>query len=379
MGRAMTTTPSLLRNLPLATLAFTLTARAGQWPTWRGDAAMTGVSQETLTFPLSLSWKFEAAKPVKATAVSDGERYYIGDAKGKFYALGGSDGKPAWTFDSKDSIEGSALLVEDKVVFGTLGGTVYCLEAKTGKEAWQFKTEGEVRAAPNAFLRKDLPALVLIGSYDANLYAINLLTGEKVWTVETGNYVNGSAAVIDGLTTFGGCDGFVYFINAADGKEAGKVEVRNPIANTVAGHNGTAVLAHYGMEVVALDAKKFAPKWVFAEREFEYFASPAITPDGVVYAGDRGKRLHALSVADGELKWSFRSKGRVDSSPVVTGAHIVFGSDDGNVYAVSEKDGAQVWDYEIGQPVQSSPCIAGGRLVIGADDGVIYAFGQAKK
>src|SRR6185503_5031603 len=99
---------------------------------------------------------------------------------------------------------------------------------------WVFKTDAEVRAAPNVFERPGLPPLILIGSYDNQLYALNSQDGAKVWTVETGNYVNGSAAVVNGMTAFGGCDGFVYFINAVDGKEAGKVEVKNPIANTVA-------------------------------------------------------------------------------------------------------------------------------------------------
>ena len=197
--------------------------------------------------------------------------------------------------------------------------------------------------------------------------------------METGNYVNGSAAVVEGMTAFGGCDGFVYFINAADGSEAGKVEVKNPIANTVAARGGLAVLAHYGHQVMALDAKKFEPKWVYGEREFEYFASPAVTADGFVYAGDRGKRLHCLSLADGTEKWAFRAKGRIDSSAVVTGDHVVFGCDDGNIYAVNTKDGEQVWNYEAGQPVASSPCIAGGRLVMGADDGVVYCFGGKAK
>jgi outer membrane protein assembly factor BamB len=370
----MTTIPPLFRNLPLVMLTLTFSVHAGQWPTWRGDAGMTGVAQESLTFPLKLAWKFEAAKPVKATAVSDGTHFYVGDAKGKFHALGAANGKPVWTFECKDGIEGSALLAEDKVIFGSLEGTVYCLEAKTGKESWKFTTEGEVRAAPNLFLRKDQSPLVLIGSYDSRLYALDLKDGTKVWQVETTNYVNGSASVAEGVTAFGGCDGFVYFINASDGSEAGKVEIRNPVANTVALRGGTAVLAHYGLEVVALDAKKFEPKWVFSEREFEYFASPAIAPDGTVFVAERGKRVHCLGAADGAEKWSFRTKGRVDSSPVLTGGHVVFGSDDGNVYAVNAKDGSQVWNYEIAQPVQSSPCIANGRLVIGADDGVIYCF-----
>lgn len=370
--------PPMLRKSLAVCLLLTASAGAGTWPVWRGDAAMTGVSTESLAFPLPLAWKFEMAKPVKATAVSDGSRFYIGDAKGKFFALNAADGKPAWEFDTKDSIEGSALLTGGNVIFGTLEGTIYALNAATGKQAWVFKTEAEVRAAPNVFERPGHPPLILIGSYDNRLYALNSSDGSRAWMVETGNYVNGSAAVIDGLTAFGGCDGFVYFINAADGKEAGKVEIRNPVANTVAGRNGMAVLSHYGHEVMALDAKQFSAKWVYNERDFEYYASPAVTADGLVFAGDRGKRLHCLNLADGSEKWAFRAKGRIDSSAVVTGAHVVFGSDDGNVYAVSTKDGTQVWNYEVGQPVQGSPCIAGGRLTIAADDGILYCFGGTK-
>jgi outer membrane protein assembly factor BamB len=377
--------PLLCKALVTVT-CFSAAARAGTWPVWRGDPGMTGVAQESLSFPLSLSWKFEAAKPVKATAVSDGERYYIGDAKGKFYALKGTDGQPAWQFEAKDSdsIEGSALLVGGQVIFGTLNGTVYSLDVKTGNQKWFFKTEAEIRSAPNVYERKGQPPLILIGSYDNRLYALNSEDGKEVWKVETGNYVNGSAAVVNDMTAFGGCDGFVYFVKLADGTEAGKVEVRNPIANTVAARNGLAVLAHYGHEVLALDTKKFEPKWTYGEREFEYFASPAVTADQV-FASDRGKRLHCLGLADGAEKWSFRTKGRIDSSAVVTGDNVVFGCDDGNIYAVSIKDGKvkqgnQVWNYEVGQPVQSSPCIAGGRLVIGADDGMVYCFGaEAKK
>lgn len=369
--------PSLLRKTLFTGTAagFAALAQAGTWPVWRGDAAMTGVSSESIKFPLSLAWKFSAAKPVKATAVSDGQRFYIGDAKGKFYALSAADGKPAWEFDTKDSIEGSALLVGGHVIFGSLDGNVHCLETAGGKEVWKFKTEAEVRAAPNVFERKGQPPLVLVGSYDNRLYALNSRDGTKVWMVETGNYVNGSAAVVEGMTAFGGCDGFLYFINAADGTEAGKVEVKNPVANTVASHGGLAILAHYGHEVLAVDAKKFEPKWVYNEREFEYYASPAVTPGGLVFAGDRGKRLICLSLADGSEKWTFRTSGRIDSSAVVTGDNVVFGCDDGNVYAVSAGDGSQVWNYTVGQPVQSSPCIAEGRVVIGADDGVVYCFG----
>ena len=354
-----------------------LPAAAQEWPVWRGDSAMTGVSSATFKFPLRLAWKFQAAKPVKATAVSDGTHYFIGDGKGVVRALKATDGSVTWEFTAADAIEASALLVNGLVVVGSVDGTVHALDAATGKEKWQFRTEAEVRSAANAWVRPGKDALVVIGSYDNRLYALEAATGRKTWAVETGNYVNGSACITDGQTLFGGCDGFLYSVKLEDGSETGKIEINNPIATTVAARNGLAVVGHYGNEIMAIDAATRATKWTYKDRDFPFFSSPALTADGFVFAGDRGKRLHCLNMADGSEKWAFRAKGRVDSSPVVAGDAILFGSDDGCIYAVGKSDGKELWQYEVGQPVQSSPCPAAGGLVMGADDGVVYCFRSA--
>jgi outer membrane protein assembly factor BamB len=73
--------------------------------------------------------------------------------------------------------------------------------------------------------------------------------------------------------------------------------------------------------------------------------------------------------------WTFPTRGRVDSSPVVVGDKVLVGSDDGHIYMVSLDKGKELWSYEIGQSVGSSPAVADGKVVIGSDDGSVYAFG----
>jgi outer membrane protein assembly factor BamB len=82
-----------------------------------------------------------------------------------------------------------------------------------------------------------------------------------------------------------------------------------------------------------------------------------------------------VKTADGAEVWSFQTRGKIDSSPVVCGDRVVAGSDDGRLYVVSLADGKEIWSYEIGQPLASSPAIASGRIVIGSDDGSVYCFG----
>ncbi len=76
------------------------------------------------------------------------------------------------------------------------------------------------------------------------------------------------------------------------------------------------------------------------------------------------------------MLWSFPTRGKVDSSPVVCGDKVVVGSDDGRLYLVSLDKGQQVWMYEVGQPIESSPAVADGKVVVGSDDGSLYCFGE---
>jgi outer membrane protein assembly factor BamB len=352
----------------------------GAWPLWRGSSDMRGVSSVELKFPLDLKWKFTAAKPIKATAVSDGTLAFIGDGAGTFHALELATGKVAWQFKlpdakAKDPIEGSAALLGPHVIFGAGDGAVYCLERATGKQVWRFVTEGEIKGAVNLYQPEGKPAIVLVGSYDNQLYALNSADGSKLWTVPTSNYINGAAALAGKLALFGGCDGFLYMVDVETGKEVGKVEVKDPIANTVATNGKQAFLSHYGNAVLAVDLSSQKTQWSFTETSFPYYSSPAVT-EKFVLAGDRGKYLRCLDIASGDEKWAYRATGKVDSSPVVTGSAVCFGSDDGRIYALSLTEGKELWQYEIGPAVQTSPCVAGNRLVMGADDGVIYAFGS---
>jgi len=51
---------------------------------------------------------------------------------------------------------------------------------------------------------------VYIGSYDHNLYAVDILTGQRKWSFTTGNWVLSSPAIAGGVVYFGSSDGHLY-------------------------------------------------------------------------------------------------------------------------------------------------------------------------
>ena len=85
--------------------------------------------------------------------------------------------------------------------------------------------------------------------------------------------------------------------------------------------------------------------------------------------------VHAIDAATGKRAWTFATRARVDSSPVVASGRVYVGSSDGRLYILDAGSGRKVWEYEIGAAVTASPAVAAGRLVIGAQDGRIYVFG----
>ena len=80
----------------------------------------------------------------------------------------------------------------------------------------------------------------------------------------------------------------------------------------------------------------------------------------------------------GKLFWEFPTQGKIDSSPVVCGDRIIFGSSDGRLYLLDLENGKPIWTYEIGGEVTASPAVADGIVVIGSEDGCVYAFGPEK-
>jgi outer membrane protein assembly factor BamB len=358
-------------------------ASAQDWPMARGNASMTGNSPVKLNFPLELAWTFEAGDKAKregviGESVVQGGRVYVGSQSGRFYCLDLVSGKEIWKVEKKGAFEGNAGFAGDLVITGCVDGFVYAWNKTDGKEAWKFETDGEVHAGVNIWADKDGKLRALVGSYDNKLYCLDAATGKKLWEYETANYVNGAAAIFDNQTAFGGCDGTLYILDMEKGTEVKKIEVGAYIGNNIAVDKGVAYITHYGNKVVAYALSDGAKLWEYGDREFPYYAAAAVT-DGWVVAAGRDKRVRGLDRQKGEEKWVFRTRGDVDSSPLIcAGAQLLFGSNDGFFYAANLSTGEEVWRYEVGAPVKAAPAVAGDFVLIGADDGNIYCFKNGK-
>ena len=92
--------------------------------------------------------------------------------------------------------------------------------------------------------------------------------------------------------------------------------------------------------------------------------------------GDFGPAfLTALDVKTGKAAWTFATRARVDSSPVIAGGRVYVGSSDGKLYVLDADSGKKLSEFDAGAGLTTSPAVASGRVVIGSQDGMLFVLG----
>ncbi|GIP59888.1 MULTISPECIES: S-layer homology domain-containing protein [Paenibacillus] len=128
-------------------------------------------------------------------------------------------------------------------------------------------------------------------------------------------------------------------------------------------------------------SEAFDMKWSF-KTEGRVRSSPAIAADGTIYVGSDDGHLYALT-ASGEQKWKFAINGSdfgnpgIYSSPSIGADGTIYvGGDDSYLYAI-HPDGTLKWDLKIGSLVfvSPSPAIgADGTIYVATEDGTFHAI-----
>ncbi len=82
-----------------------------------------------------------------------------------------------------------------------------------------------------------------------------------------------------------------------------------------------------------------------SERHLGALSAPVVGGGLVVVAAPESHGVIALDEETGEVRWSYRAGGKIDSPPTLARGLAVFGCDDGAVYALRLKDGKLVWRF----------------------------------
>ncbi len=354
------------------------------WPHFRGDPTQQGVAPTELPAALAELWAFQAGDEIRSSPVVAGGLVVFGAGDGALYALNAAVGGLAWRVAVGAPIEAPATVIGDLVVVGDLDGVVHAVALATGAPRWTRRTGDKIMGAPN-----HAGGTVVVGSYDGSLYGLERATGETRWVYPTSNFlhsspaVSGRSPVVEGgadVAMVGGCDGNLHIVSLASGEGVRQIEIGAQIGSSIVVDDAgeTAWLGHYGNQFIAVDTRSSVTLWRYQDRAFPYFSSAALRGDLLVFGG-RDKRLHAVHAATGALRWTYRTRGQVDGSPVLAGDKVVVASEDGRLHLLEAATGRLLWTYDLGAEVQGSVAVAEGRVYLGASDGRLRAFGAAPR
>lgn len=200
--------------------------------------------------------------------------------------------------------------------------------AEQASEGWRFGTGGEVWSSPRA-----AGDLVLVGSDDGNLYALDRARGTERWRFDAGGELRDEVAVREGR---------VYLATAGY------------------------------LRAVALDDGR--ELW---RDRLSVISPPTLVPgaDGPVIGGSYDRHLYALDPDDGTLLWRVPTTGENRTAAAVVGDVLAAGSDGGELLLVDLASGTARARLALGSPVAGVAAGSEGDFFVAADDGFLYRLG----
>ncbi len=287
-------------------------------------------------------------------------------AQGETAAFSEGSVKPLWRFACEDEVRAGVGLGEGLVFVPSYDHNVYALEAQTGKFVWKYPTEGGIASTPWVG-----DGSVIFGSTDGVLYAVNARSGRLVWTVPLKGKIYSSPYVDFGHVFVGSDGGFLYAVHVAGGRKAWQYQAEGQVrTRPLLSENMIFFACDAGM-VYALSLNRDL-RWRFRARR-AILSSPVFS-EGLLFVGSLDWNFYGLDVRSGWTAWRYRTGGPVVSTPAVWEQQVFFGSTDGYVYALDATNGRLVWRYEIGEQVTGSPVVHDDGLYIGGVNGMFYCL-----
>jgi len=232
-----------------------------------------------------------------ASAVS-GEFAYIPGYNGRLYRVnvvtGGTPQSVAVGSGKPQPIVGGVAVADGKVFVGSVDGRLYAFDASL-ERLWDFKTGDVIWSTPVVSGNT-----VYIGSFDKNIYAIDIATGNKKWSYALQGAVMAAPVVSGGMVYVASLDRHIYAFDA----ESGMLVWQFP----------------------AEGAANAPSNW--------FWATPVLV-DGKLYAPNTDGRVYVIDAQNGSLTAELKTSGSILSSPVTVDGRVVLVTEEGDIYSIN--------------------------------------------
>ncbi|MFH0902012.1 MAG: PQQ-binding-like beta-propeller repeat protein, partial [Pseudomonadota bacterium] len=278
------------------------------------------------------------------------------DGSGRVW--GYEPGMTVWSPAAVGVVDGHAI-----VVVGSYDRNIYCLDAATGERLWTHTTGGPVFSAPSIWHDRDRDKVwVFVGANDRMVYALDPANGRQRWVHSVAQY----------RPTLGGARLSTPVVGQAAGKDA--VFVGHWVWDSSLGHN----LQRASVTALAIDDGK--PIWSreVGDNQLTAPVFAVIQRRGLLFVGSSDGRLLAIDAADGSLRWTHTELDAVRGPPAYVhsdaGPLLVMASRYGMIRGLDAQTGKERWHWKTGDRITGSPSVAGRLAFVGSYDRNLYAL-----
>lgn len=322
----------------LALLSAFLTACSGavseSWPgvTVAGDSVYLSYANHIYQVGLADGierWRFPAEANNKTTyyapvVLSEDNQLLIGSYDHVFYSIAPGGAQVNWTFtEAKDRYIGQALVLGDQVFVGSADGNLYAI-GLNGSLRWKYATGHAIWGAPVSDGK-----VVYVASMDHYIYALDPQSGELIWKTEDlgGQLVAQPALSAEGVLYIGAFgsrtenperSSRMVAVDSASGKIKWSTPTRGWVWATPLLKDNVLYFGDNEGFVYALDATEGKVLWsrqLSADANRAIIGAPAILGERL-YVGTKAGLLYILKLAQGEP---------AIASPVQIGGQIMAG------------------------------------------------------
>ncbi len=313
----------------------------------------------------------------------DGDRIYAAGSKGRVSAFNVDSGQLIWQVDTGLPLRGGPGSGDDLVLLGTADAELVALDRNTGAERWRAKVSSEILAAPTA-----AEGVTVARSIDGRIYGFSSETGKRIWIHDSSVPVltlRGTSApvITNGGVIAGLANGKLVALLLKNGSllwenriaiPRGRSELERIVdidADPIVA-NGVVHVVTYQGNVATVALENGRGLW---NRKMSSHAG--IGADSkILYITDDNSEVWALDRRNGSSYWKLdKLRARKLSAPTSFGNYVVVGDLEGYVHFLDQKSGAFAARIRVGSsPIVAAPIVAGDTLFISSSAGELTAL-----
>ena len=267
---------------------------------------------------------------------------------------------------------------ETLLVYGDTDGNIFGLDRYTGNQLWSFKSEYGFLSS--TVLIQHGIAYFGDGNTQANIYALNAQDGTQIWKTPLQGSIDATPVISGNLLIVGSSNGYLYAIDKSNGSISWSLDFYNSLnskrstANAVSDYVNGMTSDNHGKVylsttdgIYAMNVTSEQSLWYHASSQAVPFA-PVLTEEEVIY-GDKSGHVFALDKSTGAKKWDYYSSSPINSLPYLVGGVVVFGNDGGELFGLKATDGTLIWtkSFSSGTMIRSFT-IDGPYIFVSAND-----------